>query len=120
MLLVEGCLHTSAPAGLVDGPFHRLGYGIRIENYGPVDMPSRTADRLDKRTFGAKKSLFISIQNAHQRDLREVQSFAQEIDPDQDVKRPLSKLPDNLHPLKSLYIGVEIADPDMQILVVFR
>ena len=61
----------------------------------------RAADRLNQRRFGAQKTFFVGVENRHQRNLRQVQSFAQQIDADQYVEFTASQIAQNPDALES-------------------
>src|SRR5690606_7401384 len=49
VLLVEGNLFGAAPFGLVDGPLHRAGDVVGVEDGLAVEVARRPADGLDQR-----------------------------------------------------------------------
>src|SRR6266542_899964 len=49
-------------------------------------MSRRTTGRLDERRLAAQKSFLVRVENADERNLRKIETFAEQIDPDQDVE----------------------------------
>jgi hypothetical protein len=43
---------------------------------------------LDQTRFAAQKAFLVCVENCDQRHFRQVQAFAQQIDPDQDIEVP--------------------------------
>jgi hypothetical protein len=48
-------------------------------------MSRRASNRLDQRAFGPEVTFFVRIENCYERDLGQVQTFAQQIDANDDV-----------------------------------
>ena len=51
-----------------------------------VHMSRCTAGRLDERRLAAQKSFLVGVENADERNFRKIETFAEQIDPDQDVE----------------------------------
>ena len=85
MLLVVGDLDVTATVGFVDGLVHGFGDVIGIHDDGAGHISCGTADGLNQRTIGAQESFLVGIENRHQRDLRQIEAFPQQIDADDDV-----------------------------------
>ena len=71
-------------------------------------MARRAADGLDQRPARAQKAFLIGIQNRHQRDFRQIQAFAQQVDADQHIELAAPQIAQDLD-------AVERADFRMQI-----
>jgi hypothetical protein len=65
---------------------------------------------LDKGLLRAQKSFFVGIQYGYQRHFRQVQSFAQKIDADQNIKFATSQIAQNLYPLKRFNIRMQVTN----------
>ena len=59
-----------------------------------------------------QESFLIRIQNRHQRNLRQVQSFTQQIDTNQHVKQTFPQVIHNLYPLQGIHITMDIITTD--------
>ncbi len=88
MFFIVGHLLFTAPIGLANGPFHRTGHVIGIENDLAVSISSRTTDGLDEGRFRAQEALLVRVENRDKRAFGNIKSFAQQVDADQDIKRP--------------------------------
>jgi hypothetical protein len=83
---VEGDLLEPSAFGFGDGALHRVGDPVGVENRGAVQVARGAADGLDQRTLGAQEAFLVGIEDRHQRHLRNVQAFAQQVDADQHVE----------------------------------
>src|SRR6185312_12996845 len=72
----------AAPLGLVDRRAHRVGDPVAVEDCHAVDVPRGAADRLDQRSLGAQEALLVGVEHRHQRDLRDIEPLAQQVDAD--------------------------------------
>ena len=88
MLGVEGLLLLAAPRRLVQAAPHRPGDPVGIEDGAPIHVPRRAAHGLDERAVGAKESLLVGVEDGDERDLRQIEPLAQEVDADQHVELP--------------------------------
>ena len=70
--------------------------------------------------FGTEEAFFIGIEDGNQRDFRHVQAFAQEVDADQDVEFADPQVADDLSPLDSSNIRMEVADADAHFFQIVR
>ena len=59
------------------------------------------------------------IQNGNERDLRNIQSLAQEVDADKHVENSEAQIADDLHTLHRFYVVVDIAHLDVVIFKIF-
>ena len=92
MLGVERGLPFAAAPRLTDRARHRLRHDIGIHNHLAVDVARRAADGLDERRAAAQVPLLVGVEDPHERDLRQVQPLAQEIDADQDVEHAFAQV----------------------------
>src|SRR3954471_13454772 len=85
VLLVVGELDR-APAGrLVDLRPHRRRLLVGVDYLPSLDVARRAPDRLDERRLAAEEALLVGVEDRHQRDLRQVESLAQEVHADEHV-----------------------------------
>ena len=78
-------------------------------------VPGSTADSLYQGSLRTKKALFICVQDRYQRDLRNIQSFSQKVDPDQHIKHIQAHIADDLRTFQSVNVRMKIPDTDSQI-----
>ena len=77
-----------------------------------MDITGSPAHGLDKSRIGPQEPFFVSIENSYQRNFRHIQSFAQQVDADQDIEHTGPQVPDDISPFDSGNIGVEITHKD--------
>ena len=107
MLGVIFKLDGTAPLRLFDGPLHRIGYLVGVENDLGVDVARRPADRLDKRGAAAQEALFVGVENGHERDLGQIEPLAQQIDANQDIEPSFPQLAQDLDAFDGVQLGVQ-------------
>ena len=78
----------------------------------PFDVAGRPADGLDQRGLPAQEALLVGVEDRHQRDLGQVEPFAQQVHPDQHVELAEAQLADDLDPLERVDVRVQVADPE--------
>ena len=86
MVVLE--LLGSAAVGFGDGHAHGIGHGVGVKNRLAVKVARGAAHGLDERARRAQKPFLVGVENCNQGNLRQVQSLAQEIDPDEHVEFP--------------------------------
>ena len=95
-----------APAlGLVDRLAHRLGHLVGVQDRLAVDVARRAADGLDQAALGAQEAFLVGVEDGHQRDLGDVEAFAQQVDADQHVEHAQAQVAQDLDALD----GVDVA-----------
>ena len=72
-------------------------------------MAGAASDGLNERGRDAQISLFVRIQNRHERDFRQIQTFAQQIDSDQHIKFAAPQIAQNLDTVQGLDFRVQVA-----------
>ena len=82
MLPVVSLLYRSPSFCLRDCFFHGFCHIICIHDHMAFAVPGSTADSLYQGCFRTKEAFLICIQDRYQRDLRNIQSFSQKVDPD--------------------------------------
>ena len=75
MLFVVFDLFDAAIFGDVDQFLDRIGDFIREQNDFAVYVTSSTTRSLDEAGFAAEKAFFISIENANEADLGQIETF---------------------------------------------
>src|SRR5438874_13691389 len=81
---------------LVDGLIHRVGAAVGIKNGAAFDVTRAAANRLNQRSGAAKIALLIGVENRDERNFRQVQTFAQQVDSDEHVKFTAAQIAQNL------------------------
>ena len=75
----------------------------------PVHVPRRAADGLDQRAGRTQEAFLVRIQNRDQRHLRQVQTFAQQVDADQHVELAAPQVAQDLDAVERRYLRVQVA-----------
>ena len=119
-LFVILLLRGAAAIGLVDSPLHGARGVSAYRMARPIDVARRAADGLDQRRRRSQKAFLVGVENRHQRNFRQIQSFAQQVDADQHVELAAAQIAQNLDSLQRLDLGMQIAAPDADLGVVFR
>ena len=88
---------------------HRVGHDVGVENRPAIQVAGAAADGLDQRSGRAQEAFFVGIENRHQRNFRQVQALAQQVDADQHVELAAAQIAQNLHALERLDLGVQVA-----------
>ena len=118
MLLVVGQLLGPAALGLVDAGLHGAGHAVGVHDHPAVDVAGGAAAGLDQGAGRAQEALLVGVQDRHQRDLRQIQPLAQQVDPDQHVELAQAQIAQDLHPLDGVDVGMQVPDPHAQFAVV--
>ena len=114
MFLIIFLLQFPASHRLINRHTHRIRYGISIHDNVSLCISRCTSYGLYQRSLRTQKSFFICIQNCHQGDFRNIQSFPQKIDSNQDIKHIQTHIPDNLCPFQCINIRMQILHPYSQ------
>ena len=86
MPLVVTALDGPTAACLVDRRPHRRRLLVGVHQHLALHVSRRPTDRLDERGLAAEEPLLVSVENRHQRDLGQVEPFAQQVDAHQHVE----------------------------------
>ena len=70
-------LLVSATIGFIYCDTHTIRHFIGIHNNPTFIIPGSPANRLNKRSFGTQKALFIRIENRDKRNLRQIKPLTQ-------------------------------------------
>ena len=81
----------------------------------PAGVAGGPTDRLDERGLPAQEPLLVGVEDGDERDLREVEALAQEVDPDEDVVLPQAELADDGDPVERVDLGVQVARTDARL-----
>ncbi len=85
----------------------------------PVDVARGAAHGLDERRLGAEEALLVGVEDGDERDFRQVEPLAQEVDADEHVELAAAQVAEYLDALKRLDVRVEVADADADLGEVF-
>ena len=72
-------------------------------------MPRRAARRLDERSLAAQESFLVRIENADERNLRKIETFAEQIDADQNIEIGRAQSAQNFDALDGVDVAMQIA-----------
>ena len=72
-------LFAATAVGLVHSPLHRACYFVCIHYYPAVGVAGGTAYGLNKAHLRAQKALFVRIEYAYKRNLRQVKPFSKQV-----------------------------------------
>ena len=99
-----------APAvGLGNGAPHRVGHLVGVHDDRTVDVTGGPPDRLDKRCLRTQEALFVGVQDRHERNLRQVDAFPEQVYAHKHVELAEAEVPQDLDPLERLYVRVQVA-----------
>ena len=74
-----------------------------------IHVPRRAARGLDERSLRAQVAFLVGVEDADERDLRQVEAFAQEIDADENVELRRAQRAQDLHALDGVDVAVQVA-----------
>ena len=112
MLGVVLHLHLAPPFGLADGAVHRLGTRIGVHDDVAVDVAGRAPDCLDQRAIAAQVALLVGVEDGDESHFGQIETFAQEVDANQDVELTEPQVAQDVNPLQGLDVGVQVVDPN--------
>jgi len=69
-------------------------------------------DGLDERGRRPEEPLLVGVEDRHERDLGQVESLTQQVDPHQHVVLAAAQLAEELDPPQRVDLGVQVPDPD--------
>lgn len=107
-------LNLSSLVGDIDRLIHSGGMSqaVGIHHDPTVHIARGTTDDLEEGRRGPQESDFLGIEDGDERNLGEVESFSEEIDPDDPVDLAHSEVSDDFKSFDGLDLGVEIANFD--------
>ena len=86
MFLIVGDLASTTILGDVDQCLDRIGDHISEKHALPIEVAGRAACGLDQGSFVAEETFFVCIEDNDKGDLRKIETFTEEVDPDENVK----------------------------------
>src|ERR1022692_3895899 len=84
-------LHLPPPRSLFQRLPHAVRHHVGVQNGVPLHVPRPPPHVLDQRARRSQEPFLIRVQDRHQRYLRQVQTFAQQVDADQHIELPRSE-----------------------------
>ena len=86
--------------------FDAVGHHVGVENHFAIEMPRGAPGGLDQARLAAQKTFLVGVENRHERDFRQVQAFAEQIDADQHVEFALAQRAQNFHAFDGVNLAV--------------
>jgi hypothetical protein len=81
----------------------------RVKNNFAVDVARGAARGLNEAGRAAQIAFLVRVQDRHQRHLRQVQPFAQQVDADEHVKLAFAQGAQHLDALDGVNLAVQVA-----------
>ena len=72
-----------------------------------VDVSGRAADGLHQRRFAPQEAFLVGVEDRHQRDLGQVEPFAEQVHAHQHVEMPLPQVAEQFDPLEGVQLAVQ-------------
>lgn len=119
VFLVIGQLLVTAAFGFAHRAFHAAGDTVGVHDHAPVGVARGASDGLDQRGFRAQKALFVRVQNGDQPAFGNVQTLAQQVDPDQHVKGTQPQVTQDFDAFDGVDVAVHITHADALFVHVF-
>ncbi len=107
VLAVVFLLQRAAAVGFLDRPLHRVGHLVGVENHLGVHVAGGPADRLHQRRFAAQEAFLVGVENRHQRNLGQVEPFAQQVHAHQRFELALPQIAQQLDSLEGIQLAVQ-------------
>ena len=82
---------------------------VGVKNGAALDVARAAADGLDERGGAAQEAFLIRIENGDQRNFRQVEAFAQEVDADQHVEFAAAQVAQDLDAFERFDFRVQVA-----------
>ena len=120
VLAVVGVLLGAAAIGFADGLAHRVGHAVGVEDGATFDVASAAAHGLDQRSSAAEIAFFVGVENRDERNFRQVEAFAEEIDADEDVEFAAAEIAKNFDALERFDFRVQVAAANADLGEIFR
>ncbi len=106
MFEVVGELLFPSSSRFVDRGLHAVGDDIGVENHFGVDVSRRSANCLNQAGCASEESLLVGIENCHQRNLGEIESFTEQVDADDDVMGFFAETSQDGHTFDGIEFGM--------------
>ncbi len=120
VLLVVGLLDGAAAVAFVDEAADGFRHDVAEEHALAVHVPRGAARRLDEARFVAQEAFLVGVQDADERDFRQVETFAQQVDAHEDVHLARSQLAQDFHALDGVDVRVDVFDFEADVAQVVR
>eukprot|EP00968_Pinguiococcus_pyrenoidosus_P000421 scaffold29_cov251-Pinguiococcus_pyrenoidosus.AAC.16 len=101
-------LEVSSPLRLADADLHRPGHPVGKEDRLALAVARGATHGLDEAPIIPQEALLVSVQDRHEADFGQVQSFPQEVDAHHDIQVSRLELPQNLRALRRGQIAVKV------------
>src|SRR6202012_5799216 len=85
---------------------------VGLQNDPAVDVARGPDDGLDQRGLRTQKAFLVGVQDGNQRAFRNIETFAQEVDPDQYVEHAKPQVADDFDSFQGVDVGVQVAHLD--------
>ena len=72
--------------------------------------------RLDQRSIAPQEAFLIRVEDGHERHFRQIEPFAQQVNPHQNVELAEPKPAHDLHAFDGVDVGVHVANADADLL----
>ncbi len=106
-------LDLAAAVGFADSDLHRRRHRIAVHDDLAFLVSGGAADRLDQGGFVPEEAGHIGVEDGDEGDFRQVEAFAQEIDPDEDVICSRPQFFQDLDAFKRIDFAVQVIDLDL-------
>ena len=108
-------LLVAMAVGDVYGTLHGARDGVAVEDGLAVHVACRAPYGLYQRAVAAQKALFVGIEDGDEAHLRQVQTFAQQVDAHQHVEDPHAQVAHYLHTFQRVYVAVYVFALDAEV-----
>jgi hypothetical protein len=92
-----------------------LGLDIGVEDDLAVEMAGGATGRLDEAGGAAEVTFLVGVQDGDERDFREIEAFAEEVDTDEHVELAFAEGAEDFDPFDGVDFAVEVANVDADI-----
>ena len=106
MLLVVCHLDLTTTIGLLDRLAHRIRHLIGIHDHRTAHIACSTSNGLDERSVRAQEAFLVGVEDRHERHLRQIQAFTQQIDAHDDVDLALTQFAQQFNASQRVDVGV--------------
>ena len=108
VLLVVSHLDGAAAFRSPDGSLHAWRYAVGVHDDLSFGVARRAADRLDEGAFRAQEAFLVGVENGDERNLRNVETLAQQVDAHEHIEFAEAQIADDLHALHRVNIVVHV------------
>src|SRR6266478_2174192 len=120
VFLVVGELLVPAAIGFTDGLIHGAGAHVSVENGAAGNVASAASHGLNQRGGAAQVAFFVGVQDGDQRNFGKVETFAQKIDTNEDIKFAAAEIAEDFDAVEGFDFGVQIAATHADLGKIFR